>query len=58
MEEGHNMEMIFHAQDSTYKSPLGAVPAQSPVRFQIDLPHGSSYEQPTLLVCQIGRAHV
>lgn len=49
------MELIFHAQDSIYKSPFGAVPAQAPVRFQIDLPHDSCCEQPTLLICQDGQ---
>ncbi len=49
------MELIFHAQNTVYKSPFGAVPAQAPVRFQIDLPHGSNCEQPTLLICQDGQ---
>ncbi len=49
------MDFIFHAQDTIYKSPFGAVPAKMPVRFQVDLPRESGYEQPRLMVCLDGQ---
>ncbi|MDD3192809.1 MAG: glycoside hydrolase family 13 protein [Oscillospiraceae bacterium] len=48
------MDPIFHAQNLTYKSPFGAVPAGTPVRFCLDLPKDGSCSQPQLLACADG----
>ena len=39
------MDLIFHAQDTTYKSPFGAVSAGTPIRFQADLPKDGTLVQ-------------
>ena len=49
------MDLIFHAQDTTYKSPFGAVSAGTPIRFQADLPKDGTLVQPQLLVCRDGQ---
>ncbi len=49
------MELIFHAQDKTYKSPFGAVAAGTQIQFHADLPKDGGYEDPRLLVCRDGQ---
>ena len=49
------MDLIFHAQDTTYKSLFGAVSAGTPIRFQADLPKDGTLVQPQLLVCRDGQ---
>lgn len=45
------MDLFFHAQDITYKSPFGAVPAGTSIHFQVDLSKDGFCGQPQLLVC-------
>ena len=45
------MDLFFHAQDITYKSPFGAVPAGTSIHFQVDLSKDGFCGLPQLLVC-------
>ena len=49
------MDLIFHAQDTTYVSPFGAVSDGTPIRFQADIPKDGTLVQPQLLVCRDGQ---